>query len=96
MICSLVILTVCMIVPSPFLDVIRMPTSTVSFHAQLDSGIFPWTYDLNGFKFRFTRHLFTFGFLSNSFPVCFSSFSCFSCNFMPSGGCSVLHGVNLN
>ena len=36
----LVILIDCMIFLSPFLDVTRMSTSTVSFLAQLDSGIF--------------------------------------------------------
>ena len=36
----LIVLIVCMIFLSPFLDVTRMPMSTVSFLAQLDSGIF--------------------------------------------------------
>ena len=35
----LAILIDCMIILSPFLDVTRMSMSTVSFHAQLDSGI---------------------------------------------------------
>ena len=50
---------------SLFLDVRRMSMSTVSFLAQLDSGIlwnahFPLTYDnLNGFKSRSNRSLLT-------------------------------------
>ena len=51
---------------SPFLDVTRMSLSTVSFLAQLDSGIlsiecFPLTYDLSGFTSRINRHLSTLG-----------------------------------
>ena len=61
-----VILIDCMIFLSPFLDVTRMSMSTVSFLAQLDSGIlsiecFPLTYDLSGFKSRINRHLLTVG-----------------------------------
>ena len=36
---QLIILIDCMIFLSPFLDVTRMPVSTVSFLAHLDSGI---------------------------------------------------------
>ena len=62
----LVILIDCMIFLSPFLDVIRMSMSAVSFFvytAKLNSGIlcphnvFFWhRYDLNGFKSRIKRH----------------------------------------
>ena len=60
-----------MIFVSPFLDVTRISVSTVSFLAQLDSGIlclecFPLTYDLNGLKSRF--------FLKRFPPVCFNLF----------------------
>ena len=56
----------CMIFVSPFLNVTRMPVSTVSFLTQLDSGIlsiesFPLTYDLDGFKSRISRHILTAG-----------------------------------
>ena len=52
---------------SPFLYVTRMSMSTVSFLAQLDylprtylpTECFPLTYDLNGFKSRYNRHLLT-------------------------------------
>ena len=59
----LVILIGCMIFLSPFLYVIRISTSTVSFLTLLDSGIlclqntFLW-HDLNGFKSRVNRHFF--------------------------------------
>ena len=45
----------------------RMSMSTISFHVQLDCGIFlpiecfPLTYDLYGFKSRINRHLLTVG-----------------------------------
>ena len=42
----LVILTDCMILPSPFLDVTRMSMSTVSFLAQLDSAYRMLSFDL--------------------------------------------------
>ena len=61
----LVILIDCMIFPSLFLDVTRMYMSTVSFLAQLNSGILclqnALTYDLSGFKSRIKRHLLTVG-----------------------------------
>ena len=60
----LVILIDSMIFLSPFLDVIRMSISTVSFLAQLDRlwnslpiECFPFTYNPNGFKTRINRHL---------------------------------------
>ena len=57
----LVILINCMILLSPFLDFARMTMWTVSFLAQLVSGIlwifFPLTYDLNSFKSRINRYL---------------------------------------
>ena len=49
----LVVLTECTIFLSPFLNVTRMSMSTVSFVAELDSGILclkNLTYDLNGFE----------------------------------------------
>ena len=62
----LVILIDCMIFLSPFLDVTRMSMSTVSFLAQLGPEMlsiecFPLTYNLNGLKSRFNRHLLTVG-----------------------------------
>ena len=48
----LIILIDCMIFLSPFLDVTRMPMSIVSFLAWVNSGCFPLTYDLSGFKSR--------------------------------------------
>ena len=52
-----------MIFLSPALDVMRMSMSTVSFFAQLDSGIHclqdALIYDLNGLKSRDNRHLFS-------------------------------------
>ena len=65
----LVILIDCMIFLSTFLDVTRMSMSTVSFLAQLDSGILcffsleysPLTNNLNGIKSRINRHLLTVG-----------------------------------
>ena len=85
---------------SPFLDVIRMSMSTVSFFAQLNSGIlcpqnaFLWPYNLNGFKPRVNRHLFFFGpFYVATFALLFSSFSSLSCNSIPRSGCSALYGV---
>ena len=54
------ILIDCMIFLSPFLDVTRMPISTNSFLAQLDSIVcFLLTYNLNVFKSRINRHLLT-------------------------------------
>ena len=61
------ILKDCMICLSTFLDVTRMSMSTVSFLAQLDSGILcffsleysPLTNNLNGIKSRINRHLLT-------------------------------------
>ena len=46
------------------LDAIRMSTATVSFVAQADTEIlptacFPFTYDVNHFKYRTNRRLFT-------------------------------------
>ena len=62
---------------SPFPGVIKTNMSTVSFLIQLDStGIlcqqyaFLWTYDLNGFKSRVNRYVFSGHFLI-SFPICF-------------------------
>ena len=52
----------CMLFLSPFLDVTRMSTSTVSFLSQLEfwnslpKEPFPLTYDLNGLKSRINRH----------------------------------------
>ena len=51
---------------SPVLDVRKLSMSTVSFLAQLESGIlstecFLLTYDLNGLKSRINRHLLTVG-----------------------------------
>ena len=62
----LVILKDCMNFLPPFLDVIRMSISTVSFLAQLDSlslpiECFPLNYDLNGFKSRINWHLLSVG-----------------------------------
>ena len=37
---------------------------------------------------------FIFGLFLNSCPICFLSFSFFSCNLIPCSGCSALHGVN--
>ena len=58
---------------SPFLDVVRMSLSTVSFLARLNSGIIclqnavrRFTYDLNGFTSRVNGHLL-------SFYLCFRS-----------------------
>ena len=50
----------CIIFLSPFLDVIRMSMSTVSFLTPWDSlsiECFPLTYDLHGFKSGINRHL---------------------------------------
>ena len=57
-----VILIGCVIFLSSFLDVIRMSMSTVSFLAELD--FLPvecshLNYDVNGFKCRVNRHLFS-------------------------------------
>ena len=60
----LVVLIGCMIFLSPFLDVIRMSMSTVSFSRtprfwySLHAECFPLTYDLNSFKSRVNRHPF--------------------------------------
>ena len=60
----LVVLIGCMIFLTPFLDVIRMSMSTVSFSRtprfwySLHAECFPLTYDLNSFKSRVNRHLF--------------------------------------
>ena len=57
----LVTLIVCIIFLLPLLDVTKVSMSTVSFLAQLDSGIFCqlnaslWTYDRNGCKSRINR-----------------------------------------
>ena len=58
-----------MIFLSPFLYVTRMSMPTVSFLAQLDSGIecFPLTYNLYGFKSRINRHLLTVGSFERDF-----------------------------
>ena len=66
--------------------------STVSFVAQLDSGIlcldnaFLFTYHVNGFKPGINRHLLSVG----SFCSSFSSIS------MPCSGFSAFHGMNLS
>ena len=57
---------------------------------------FPLTYDLNGFKFRISRHLFNYRFFLNRFPVCLNLFVLLFCTSMPCSGCSTLHGVNPN
>ena len=54
----------CMIFLSPFLDVIKMSMSTVSFLAQLDSAYRMLSFDLESrwLKSRINRHLLTVGF----------------------------------
>ena len=56
----LIILIGCMIFLPPFLHVERMSMSTVSFLAQLSSGILSGLY-LSGFKSRINRHLLPVG-----------------------------------
>ena len=63
----LIILVVCMIFLSSFLDFTRMSMPTISVIAQLSSETlwrlecFPLNYDLNGFKSRINRHSLTVG-----------------------------------
>ena len=72
----LIILIDCMIFLSPFLDVTRMPVSTNSFLAQLDSIVgFLLTYNLNVFKSRINTPITRF-FLKR-FSVCFNVFMLF-------------------
>ena len=69
----LVILIDNMIFLSPLLDVTRTSMSTVSFLAQVDSGIL----GLNGFKSKINRHLLivvNYRFFLKGFPVCFNLF----------------------
>ena len=79
----LVILIGCMIFLLPFLDVKRMFMSTSFFHRiarfcnSLSSDCFPLIYDVNGFKSRVNRHLFSFELFLISFPISFSSFLLF-------------------
>ena len=92
----LVVLIGCMIFLSPFLDVIRMSMSTVSFSRtprfwySLHAECFPLTYDLNSFKSRVNRHLFN-RHLSKKISSTIFIFFFFFCNAIPCRGCSALH-----
>ena len=57
---------------------------------------FPLIYYLNGFKFRFNRHLLSVGSFHTGFLCALIFFVPFSCNSIPHSGCSALHGVNTN
>ena len=97
----LVILICRMAFLSPFLDVIRMSMSPVfpldpaTLWNCLTAECFHLASDLNGFKSRVNTPS-SFGLFLNSFPICFPSFSSFSCNSMLSSGCPALHGVKPN
>ena len=52
--------------------------------------------DLSGFKFRINRHLLTVGSFQADFLHGLIFCATFSCNSMPRGVCSALHGVNPN
>ena len=86
-----------MIFLSPFLDITRVYILTVSFLAQVDSGIlclentFLWPMILVTFSLELTDIFFGTDFLYSLTFMCF-----FSCNSMTHSGCSALHGVNLN
>ena len=92
----LVVLIGCMIFLSPFLDVMRMSMSTVSFSRtprfwySLHAECFPLTYDLNSFKSRVNRHLFN-RHLSKKISSTIFIFFFFFCNAIPCRGCSALH-----
>ena len=92
----LVVLIGCMIFLSPFLDVMRMSMSTVSFSRtprfwhSLHAECFPLTYDLNSFKSRVNRHLFN-RHLSKKISSTIFIFFFFFCNAIPCSGCSALH-----
>ena len=92
----LVVLIGCMIFLSPFLDVMRMSMSTVSFSRtprfwhSLHAECFPLTYDLNSFKSRVNRHLFN-RHLSKKISSTIFIFIFFFCNAIPCRGCSALH-----
>ena len=92
----LVVLIGCMIFLTPFLDVIRMSMSTVSFSRtprfwySLHAECFPLTYDLNSFKSRVNRHLFN-RHLSKKISSTIFIFFFFFCNAIPCRGCSALH-----
>ena len=76
--------------------------STVSFLAQLDSFLalarleslpaecFPLTYDINGFKSRVNRHLFSLG---SFYTVFLYDFHLFLLFLVARNGCSALHGI---
>ena len=97
----LVILIGCIIFLSPYLDGIRMSMLTVFFLGQFEPGFislpikrFPLNYDLNGFKYKVSKHLYLWV-LSKQLPfMLFISSSSFFCNFLSCRGCSVLHGMN--
>ena len=92
----LVVLIGCMIFLSPFLYVMRMSMSTVSFSRtprfwhSLHAECFPLTYDLNSFKSRVNRHLFN-RHLSKKISSTIFIFFFFFCNAIPCRGCSALH-----
>ena len=81
--CSLGLLDVLidyMIFLSPFLDVTRMPMSTVLSLSSYTLEFFayrmlPLIYDLNGSKSRINRHLLTAGFFLKRFLVYFNIFA---------------------
>ena len=79
----LVVLIGCMIFLSPFLDVIRMSISTVSFSRtprfwySLHAECFPLTYYLNSFKSRVNRHLFNRHLSKTDLPYNFHLFLLF-------------------
>ena len=66
-----VIILCCMIFRSSFLDVIRMSILTVSFLTQLNSHSQTLTYDLNSFKSRVNRNLFSLGSFHSAFLYAF-------------------------
>ena len=97
----LVILIDCVIFLSQLPDVIRMSTPTVSFLAQLDSGILC----LQNSFFRLMisvalslelTSIFYLQALSKQIQSILKSFASFSCNSMSSSGYSALHVVNPN
>ena len=89
----LIILIGYMIFLLPFLGVMIMSLSIVSFLTQLDSGIlclqtaFIWSIVQMALSLKLID-TFIFGFFLNSFPVFFNFF--FSCISMPFSSCSVL------
>ena len=89
---QLVILAGCIFLLSPFLDVVRMPMSTVfSWHIKTLEfcACRMVSFHLLS-KWLYLETPFIFGFLLNSFLICFSSFSSFSYIAMPCSGRTVI------